>query len=162
MRMLSRRAWMAGAALASQARAQEIVRLPRKVRLAIIGLEGHTGEILDPMDRLPDVELVAVYDADPSLTEGFTRHRHGKSARSYHDWHELLDREKLDMVGICGPNGTRAEIILECAKRKLNIVAEKPLAITAPDLDRIKKAVAGNGIRLTMLIAMRFEGVYRA
>ena len=56
--MLSRRAWMAGAALASQARAQEIVRLPRKVRLAIIGLEGHTGEILDPMDRLPDVDLV--------------------------------------------------------------------------------------------------------
>ena len=160
--MLSRRAWMAGAALASQAKAQETVRLPRKVRLAIIGLEGHTGEVLDPMDRLPDLELAAVSDPNPSLLEGFARNRHAKSARPYHDWRELLDREKLDMAAICGANGERAGIILECAKRKLNIVAEKPLAITAPDLDRVKTAVAANGIRLTMLISMRFEGVYRA
>src|ERR1700730_2603482 len=66
------------------------------------------------------------------------------------------------MAAICCANGERAEIILECAKRKLNIVAEKPLAITAQDLDRVKTAVAANGTRLTMLISMRFEGVYRA
>jgi len=153
---------MAGAALASQAAPREIVRLPNKVRLAIIGLEGHTSEILDPMNQLPDVELAAVWDRDPKSAQDFAESKHGRGARAYAGWRELLDQEKLDMVGICGTNGERAEIILACAKRKLHIVAEKPLAITAADLDRVKHVVAESGIRLTMLISMRFEGVYRA
>jgi predicted dehydrogenase len=153
---------MAGAALASQAAAQEIVRLPKKVRLAIIGLEGHTSEILDPLDRLPDVELAAVWDRDPKFAHDFAAGKHGRGARAYDDWRELLDHEKLDMVGICGTNGERAEILIECARRKLHIVAEKPLAITSADLDRVKHAVAESGIRLTMLISMRFESMYRA
>ena len=148
--------------MAAQAANQEIIRLPQKVRLAIIGLEGHIGEILRPMDRLPDVELVAICDPSPSLMREAATGKHGAHVREYHDWRELLDREKLDMVGVCGTNGERAEIILECARRKLHVVAEKPLAITAADLDRVKKAVAESGIRLTMLISMRFEGPYRA
>ena len=153
---------MAGMALASQAAAHEIVRLPKKVRLAIIGLEGHTSEILDPLDRLPEVELAAVWDRDPKVAHDLSTGKNGRGVRAYSDWHELLDHEKLDIVGICGTNGERAEIILECAGRKLHIVAEKPLATTAADLDRVKHAVAETGIRLTMLISMRFEGVYRA
>ena len=153
---------MAGAALASQAAPREIVRLPKKVRLAIIGLEGHTSEILDPMNQLPDVELAAVWDRDPKSAHDFAESKHGHGAHAYGDWRELLDHEKLDMVGICGTNGERAEIILACAKRKLHIVAEKPLAITVADLERVEHAVAESGIRLTMLISMRFEGVYRA
>jgi predicted dehydrogenase len=162
MHRITRREWIGGATLAAQAAGGEIVRLPHKVRLAIIGLEGHTSEILGPLDRLPDVQLAAVYDRDARRMEQALHSKHGAGARMYGNWRDLLDGEKLDLVGICGPNGERAEIVIACAKRKLNIVAEKPLAITGPDLDRIKKAVAENGIRLTMLISMRFEGVYRA
>jgi predicted dehydrogenase len=132
------------------------------VRLAIIGLEGHISEILRPLDVLPDVHLIAVYDRDAHRMEAVVQGKHGRGARMFGSWRDLLDGEKLDVVGIGGANGERAEIILECAKRKLHIVAEKPLAITAEDLDRIKQAVAQSGIRLTMLIPMRFEGIYRA
>ncbi len=134
--------------------------MPRALRLAIVGLEGHISEILGPLDRLPDVELVAVQDRDPARVQQ-VRVKHA-SARAYHDWRELLDREQLDIVGICGINGERAAIIVACAQRKLHVVAEKPLAITTADLDRIKRAVTESGIRITMLISMRFEGVYRA
>jgi predicted dehydrogenase len=166
MRNISRRAWLwqapSGVALASQAATSQVLRLPRKLRLAIIGLEGHIGEILEPMDRLPDVELVAVQDHNPALTHEVATGKHGAGAREYRDWRELLDHEKLNIVGICGANGERAGIILECTKRKLHVVAEKPLAITATDLERVKQAVTESGIRLTMLIEMRFEGTYRA
>jgi len=162
MRKLSRREWVAGAAFASQAAAQEAVRLPRKVRLAVIGLEGHIGEMIEQMDRLPDVELGAIQDRDPKLRQQVAGGRHAANARQYGDWHELLAREELDMAGICGSNGERAEIIVACARRKLHIVAEKPLAITTGELERVKQAVAENGIRLTMLIEMRFTPQYRA
>jgi predicted dehydrogenase len=147
-------------ALAARAADRATVRLPQRVRLAIIGLEGHTGEILGPMEHLPDVDLVAIQDRNPALMDE-VRGKHA-SARTYRNWHELLDREKLDMVGTCGTNGERAEILLECARRKLHIVAEKPLAITVADLERVKRAVAESGVRLTMLIPMRFEAHYRA
>lgn len=162
MRTLSRRAWVTGAALAPQIAVGQMVRLPKKVRLALIGLEGHTGEILDPMDRLPDLQLVAIQDPDPRLVAQVAEGKHGGGARRYSDWHELLNRETLDMVGVCGANGDRAEIIVECAKRKIHIVAEKPLAITVADLDRVRQAVAESGIHLTMLLSMRFEARYRA
>jgi predicted dehydrogenase len=151
---------MGGVALAAQAAAEPLVRLPQKVRLAIIGLEGHTSELLGPLDRLPDVELAAIQDPNPSLI-GQVRTKH-PSARAYSDWRDLLDHEKLDMVGVCGTNGERAEIVIACARRKLHIVAEKPLAITTSDLEEIKRTVAEAGIRLTMLISMRFEAQYRA
>src|SRR5271154_3711662 len=156
MRKLSRRAWVTGVALAPQlATAAQVVRLPKKIRLALIGLVGHIGEILDPMDRLPDLQLVAIQDPDPQLMARVAEGKHAAGARKYSDWRELLDRENPDMAAICGTNGERAAIIIECAKRNIHIVAEKPLAITSEDLDRVRKAVADGGIRLTMLIEMR-------
>jgi predicted dehydrogenase len=160
MSYITRRAWIGGVALAAQADGEPLVRLPQKVRLAIIGLEGHTSELLGPLDRLPDVELAAIQDPNPSLMNA-VRAKH-PSARAYSDWRDLLDHEKLDMVGVCGTNGERAEIVIACARRKLHIVAEKPLAITTPDLEEIKRTVAETGVRLTMLISMRFEAQYRA
>src|SRR5580704_16705766 len=81
MRTLSRRAWVAGVALAPQLAAGQIVRLPKKIRLALIGLEGHIGEILDPMDRLPDLLLVAIQDPDPHLMAGVAEGKHAVGAR---------------------------------------------------------------------------------
>ena len=161
MQRISRRRWITAAALATRAFAQP-VRLPRKVRLGMIGLEGHIGEILHPLDAAPDVEIVAIQDRELSRMKEVARHKHLSAARQYGDWHELLDREKLDLIATCGTNGERAAIILACAQRKLHVIAEKPLAISSADLAQIKQAVAQNGIRLSMLISMRFEGAFRA
>ena len=108
---------------AAFAAAADPVRLPKKIRVAILGFEGHTGEILTPLNRLPDVEIVAYWDsagkAQPKLS----------SAKKYDDWREMLDKEKLDVVSVTNNNGERAGAIIEAAKRKINVMAEKPLAI---------------------------------
>jgi len=157
---LTRRAWLAGASVA--ARAADSLRLPGKVRLALIGLEGHTGEVLGPLPRLPDVELVAISDPDPQAVARLSRRPIAARARQYTDYRALLDREQLDMVAICGTNGARAPAILAAVERKLHIVAEKPLAIDKGDLDRIRKAVAREAVRLTMLLPMRFGSTFLA
>jgi len=163
MRTLSRRAWVTGAALAGRALAQrDAVRLPQKVRIAILGLEGHIDQILEPLEYLPDVHLVAIQDPDPEKLKQTGEHKHASAAHRYSDWRELLAHETLDMAAVCGTNGERAEIVIECAQRKLHIVAEKPLATTLADFQRIRDAVAQNKVQLTMLIEMRFEGPYRA
>ena len=142
--------------------AEETARLPRKVRVAILGLDGHAGEILDPLPRLPDVEIVAVSDPDSARTASLVESPRLSSARRYTDYRRMLDSEQLDMVAVLSSNGDRAEGILACADRKLHVIAEKPLAIARADLERVRKAVSLTGIRLSMLLPMRFSSPYLA
>lgn len=142
--------------------AAEPVRLPRKVRVAILGLEGHTGEITGQLRRLPDVEVVAVSDADSAAVERFTRHPDLAHAHRYTDYRRLLDADKVDVAAVCDDDGERAAAILDCVNRNIHVIAEKPLAIHRADLERIKKAVARQNVKLGMLLGMRYEPMYLA
>jgi len=143
--------------------AAEPVKLPRKIRVAIVGLEGHTGEIMDPLPNLPDVEIVAVSDADPaSVKRLIGSHAALAEARPYADYRSMLDAETLDVVAVCNNNGERAAAVLACIDRKLHVIAEKPLSISRPDLERIRAAVSRQGVSLGMLLPMRYEPQYRA
>ena len=147
---ITRRALLAAAAV-------PVLRLPKKIRVGVIGMEGHLGEVLGPIQSMPDVELVSVSDSDAARMAKLA-----PSVRRYSDYRLMLDKERLDVVGIGGSNGDRAAIILECAARKVHVASEKPLAIERADLDRIKQAVQQNGIRLTMFLPMRFYSSYLA
>jgi predicted dehydrogenase len=162
--ILSRRSWLAAAPIAAQnlARAaQPTLRLPQKVRIALAGVQGHIGEITNHLKEAPDVEVVAVADPDPKATARFAR---GALAgvRQYTDYRQMLDKEKLDMLAVGGPNGSRAEILLAAIERKLHIVSEKPLAIDRAGLTKIRAGVERQHLRLTMLLPMRFLSTYRA
>jgi predicted dehydrogenase len=150
----SRRAWLLGAA--SVALAEEPaapLRLPRKVRVGLIGLDGHYGEITSHLGEAPEIELVALAGAAPPPKW---------NARHYTDYREMLDREQLDVAAVLNANGDHAAAILACADRKIHVIAEKPLATELADLERIERAVARSGIRLTMLLNMRFDPPYLA
>src|SRR5262249_38195110 len=147
---ITRRSLLAAAAVPA-------LRLPKKIRVGIAGMEGHVSEILRPIQGLPDVELVAVSDSNPARMA-----RLDPAVHRYADYRQMLDRERLDVVGIGGSNGDGAAIVLACAAHKAHIAAEKPLAIERADLDRIKSAVRENGVHLTMLLPMRFSSHYLA
>ncbi len=156
--LTTRRALLAGAATTVLAAQQTggPLRLPQKVRVGLIGLDGHFQEIVNPLPRIPDAQLVAVADRDPASLARFPL------AQRYTDYRAMLDRERLDVVGICNSNGDRAAAILACVERKLHVAAEKPLAIEMEDLVRVKRAVAASGVHLTMLLPMRFDPSYLA
>ncbi len=162
---ITRRRWITGsaaAALAAQS-PEPPVRLPRKVRLALIGLEGHTRQILSPLGRLPEVELAAVAHPDPAaLARAAKKNRRLARARHYRDYREMLDREKLDVAAVCNPNGDRAAVVLACLRRGLHVAAEKPLALNRAGLEQIRRALRDSGVHLTMLLPMRFSGPYLA
>ena len=158
---LSRRQWLGGAAASSLA-APDLIRFDRKIRVGLIGLGGHVGEILRPLPQLPDVEVVAISDPNPEAMASLARNPRIKAAAQYADFRQMLERERLDIAGVCGPNGGRAEKIVACVERKLHVVAEKPLAIELDELQRIKRAMARYQVRLTMLLPMRFSPPYLA
>ena len=167
MTRTSRRRLLAGtlgSSLLAQVEAAPEVRLPRRIRLAMAGFDGHPEEILRVLPQLPDVELVAVAveESDPDAEASAFKNRYVAKARRYETLAELLGGEQVDVVAVCNHNGRRSAAILACAARRVNVIAEKPLAIDRADLDAVYDAVKRSGIHLGMLLPMRFDPPYLA
>jgi predicted dehydrogenase len=151
------------AASAMEIRA-EALKLPKKVRLGLIGYDGHVDDVLRMLPDLPDVELVAVADdsSAPNATRSALRNTFVAKAHRYAAYAEMLEREQLDCVAICNNNGARAAATIACAERKLNLIAEKPFAISRRELTSVISAVEKNHVHAGMLLPMRFDPPYLA
>ena len=132
------------------------------LNVALIGLKGHQGVILDGIRALEEVRLAAVADEDPNALRSVpTWPAADERTKAYADWRELLAQEKVDIVGVCDHDGVRAEQIIAGAQAGCHILAEKPLAMTLEELGQVREAVQQAGVRLSMLLTMRFEPPYR-
>ncbi|HTU18891.1 MAG TPA: Gfo/Idh/MocA family oxidoreductase [Gemmataceae bacterium] len=64
------------------------------------------------------------------------------------DWRKLLERKDIDLIDICTPNNTHAEIATAAAKAGKMILCEKPLAMTGPEglqmVEAVEKAKVPN------------------
>ena len=86
--MHTRRALLLAAGAMMAQETEPAIRLPRKVRLGMIGFDGHPGEVLGQLRRLPDVELAAYAadGADPKTLESSRKNATVKKATSYDDY----------------------------------------------------------------------------
>src|SRR5260370_36883511 len=48
------------------------------------------------------------------------------------DWRKLVERKDIDLIDICTPNHTHAEIATAAAKAGKMILCEKPLSMNGP------------------------------
>lgn len=136
--------------------------MPKPVRVGVLGLEGHLNEILDPLPRLQGVSIECFQTADDEESTRFTKSDYTKGARRYADVRRMLDAERLDVVAVCNDNGARASAIVECASRGLHVIAEKPVALSLEELERVRRAVDHNRVRLGCLLKMRTDPWFQA
>jgi predicted dehydrogenase len=132
------------------------------MRVGIIGLDGHPMQIWNGIPALEDVELVAFACDDKKSVAAKLEGPIAAKVSVYADWREMLDRAKLDVVGVCDVPGNRPDVLIELARRNIHIVSEKPLATTFEDLHRVRDAVGRSESHLSMLLTMRFESPYVA
>ena len=85
-----------------------------------------------------------------------------RNAKQYSDYRKMLDEMKPDVVAICNDNGARAGAVLECAERKLPMIAEKPLAIDRKQYEKVKRAIERSGQPIQLILPMRYEPHYKA
>lgn len=65
------------------------------------------------------------------------------------DWRRLIERDDIDAIDICTPNGSHYEIALAAAQAGKHILCEKPLAVTLDQAQNMLKAVqAANVIHM--------------
>jgi predicted dehydrogenase len=167
VKVIARRKFLSGlvataAALPLRNFAAAAVRFPETIRIGIIGLDGHVSDITTAAKSIPQVRFTAISDPSENRLKSATRNAVYQNATAYNDWRKLLAAEKLDVVGVCGDNGTRPEILRACAERVPAIISEKPLALTFNDLKSVRRAIEKHNTALTMLLTMRFTPIYQA
>ena len=62
------------------------------------------------------------------------------------DWRELIARPDVDIVDVCTPPGTHAEIAIAAADAGKAVLCEKPLAVTYAQASSALKAVRERGV----------------
>ena len=55
----------------------------------------------------------------------------------YTDYHEMLAKEKPELVAIATESGKHAQIALDCIASGCNVIIEKPIALSLEDADKI-------------------------
>jgi len=63
------------------------------------------------------------------------------------DWRDVIGRGDIDVVDICTPPGSHAEIAMAAAAAGKAVLCEKPLAVTYPQAAAALAAVTGAGVR---------------
>jgi len=125
--------------------------MSRTYRIGIIGCGGiANGKHLPSLTKLEQVELVAFCDIVEERAEKAAAQYGTKEARVYTDYKELLEDKTLDIVHVCTPNDSHAEISIAALEADKHVMCEKPMAKTAADAKRMVETAKRTGKKLTI------------
>ena len=89
-----------------------------------------------------ELEIVAVCDVLPEKMEAILAKydlQDDKSIKRYTDYKEMIEKEDIELASIATESGIHAEIALYCIEKGVNLIIEKPMAMSIEDADKIIK-----------------------
>jgi predicted dehydrogenase len=112
--------------------------MPERLRCGVIGTGAFGCDHLNSLLHCPKGAAVAIAENHAGRAkEAADRY---KIARSYTDYHDLLDQPDIDAVTIAVPNHLHARVALDALEARKHVLLEKPMATNAKDALRIVEA----------------------
>ena len=81
---------------------------------------------------------------------------------TYLDAAEMFEKESLDGVIIAANNNQHLNLVIKAANAGVNIIVEKPAAMTVADYDKMMEAVEKAGVNFTVHQQRRYDKDFRA
>ena len=108
--------------------------------------------------KMPDeVELAAFCDIIEERAVESAKEFGTASARVYTDYRELLKDDSIDIVHVCTPNKSHAEITVAALEAGKHVCCEKPMAKTYAEAVTILEAAERTSRKLTVHYQYRFR-----
>ncbi len=131
-----------------------------KTRFGLVGAGGIAQAYAQAFRETNLAQLVAIADVRTEAAEAIAQTVHGKAYSNHRD---MIDAHELDAVIVCTPPVSHPDICCDLAEQGINVLCEKPLAITSADARRMFETAELNGVKLTMASKFRYaEDVVRA
>lgn len=107
-----------------------------------------------------NLEFVAVCDIIPEQMEALLA-KHGleqdSSIKRYTDYKKMIEENELDLIGIATESGIHAEIALYCIDYGINVIIEKPIAMSIQDADEIIRHTEEKHVKVSACHQNRFN-----
>lgn len=130
----------------------------KKVTVGIIGCGGiATAKHMPSLAKLDCVELTAFYDISEEKAKNAKEKFGSESAKVYSDYREMLQNESIDVIHVCTPNDSHAEISIAALEAGKHVNCEKPMAKTAAEARLMLEAAERTGKKLTISYQNRFR-----
>jgi predicted dehydrogenase len=133
-------------------------RTSGKVRYAVVGL-GHIAQVavLPGMAHARNSELAGLVSGSPNKLQALGKKYKVRNLWSYEEYEKCLQSGEIDAVYIALPNDMHYDFTVRAAKAGVHILCEKPLAVTARDCDKMRRAADSNDVKLMTAYRLHCE-----
>lgn len=107
-----------------------------------------------------ELEIVAVCDVLPEKTEEILVKydlQDNKLIKRYTDYKEMIEKEEIELASIATESGIHAEIALYCIGKGVNLIIEKPMAMSIEDADKIINLSQEKNVKVSACHQNRFN-----
>lgn len=127
----------------------------KKIRVGLVGAGSISHNHTVMYKKMENVELVAVCDIKEGRAEEYAK-KYGFK-RWYLDYNEMFEKEQLDAVSVCTWNCAHAEVAIAALNAGINVLCEKPMAMSAKEATAMKEAAEKSGKLLMIGFVRRFK-----
>ena len=127
----------------------------KRLRVGFIGTGGIGKAHMRHLKKFDDVELIAAADVNETALAAAAA-EYG-IANTHLDWQTMLDKEALDAVCVCTPNGSHAEHSIAALNAGCHVLVEKPLAMDAVEGQAMLDAARAAGRHLVIAFQWRYH-----
>ncbi|MCM0650893.1 Gfo/Idh/MocA family oxidoreductase [Clostridium swellfunianum] len=90
-----------------------------------------------------------VYERAAAFTDSF-------GIKAYSDYKQMIDNEDLQAVIITLPHNLHKSATVDCCNKGLNVLIEKPMAISSKECEEMIEAANTNGVKLMVAHVQRY------
>lgn len=128
----------------------------KMLNVAIIGAGAISNAHIDAYSRFPDrCQIVAISDIFVEKATARIK-QHNLNAMAVSDYSELL-QQNIDIVSICTPPYTHAELAVAFLEAGVHVLVEKPMASSLEECDLMNEAATRSGKLLSVVAQNRFK-----
>lgn len=106
-----------------------------------------------------DLDMVAICDLIPKAIDVlFEKTGYAKPTKQYTDYKTMIaENPDLELVAVATESGVHAEIVLYCIDCGINVIVEKPMAMSMEDADEIVRRSREKNVKVSVCHQNRFN-----
>lgn len=128
--------------------------MPKIIGFGIVGCGVISRWHADAIESIQGAKLIGATDPNEEALKKFTG---DYNIRGYSTLEEMLACDEIDAVSICTPSGLHAPQAIQAANAGVNVIVEKPMAITREEIDAVIEACEKNDVKLAVVSQLRFS-----
>ena len=133
------------------------------LKICVIGGCGHVGMVLEGIAASQGRQILCAYSGTEedniNALHGMIQNE-GLQAAYYADYHEMLEREQPDICVVDNVFYRHSEAAVYALSKGITTYCEKPLAVSLPELEKVRKAAESTGAMLWAMQTMRYDPAF--